>query len=114
MATPQDGPFVILTLEFRKDDGYWLGRCRELGTATDGRSLERVSQELIELVALHLAGLADTGEQERVLADRGVTVYSDILPAMLNTQVPVKEDGSVLVQLWPVPLDAPRRTLAAA
>ena len=48
--------FVILSLVFRREGLMWTGECRELGTATYGRSLPKVRDELAELVALHLEG----------------------------------------------------------
>lgn len=72
---------MILTLAFRKEGRLWTGRCQELGTATDGRSLDQVHNELIEApegpvpVELHLAELADVGERERFFDEHGITVY---------------------------------------
>jgi hypothetical protein len=62
---------VVLTFSFRKEGRLWAGECLELGTATDGRRLEKVYQELSNLVVLHLNALQDIGEADRVLALAG-------------------------------------------
>ncbi len=68
--------FAVLTLEFHKEDRLWVGVCRELGTATDGRSLDRVERELVKLVMLHLNGLEDIGEREHIFRERGIKLYA--------------------------------------
>jgi hypothetical protein len=105
--------FVVLTLEFRKEGSHWLGRCLELGTATDGRSLERVKAELEELVLLHLNGLEDVHERERVFRERGIKLYADELPEFKRAELPVRQGDGVLLEARAVPVDVPDRTLAA-
>jgi predicted RNase H-like HicB family nuclease len=95
--------FVILTLEFRREDGYWLGRCRELGTATDGRSLERVKRELLELVELHLNELEEVGERENVFRERRIKLCTDeVLPAQVDGTIPVAAEDDAMVQVRPI------------
>ena len=109
--------YVVLTLEFRKDPHGWAGVCRELGTATDGRSLDRVRRELAELVVLTLNGLEDLGDRERVFAERGITLYPERPPAELPAQMPVdREDDAhpVLVQLRALPIVSPPPRAPAA
>lgn len=109
--------YVVLTLEFRKDPHGWAGVCRELGTATDGRSLDRVRTELAELVLLTLNGLEDLGDRERVFAERGITLYLERPPAELPAQMPVDRDGGdddVLVQLRALPIVSPTPPTPAA
>ncbi|GEM_PF-1099907 len=97
--------FVVLTLEFRKQGDYWIGECRELGTATDGRSLERVERELSRLVLLHISGLEDIGERDRLFRERGITFYTDHPPKELEKALPVVNGGAeTLVQLKSVPV----------
>lgn len=95
--------FVVLTLEFQREGGYWLGHCRELGTATDGRSLDSVRRRLTKLVTLHLDGLDAIGERENLFRERGITLYTDELPREIATSIPVTHDET-LVQATPVPL----------
>jgi hypothetical protein len=109
--------YAVLTLEFRKEPGGWVGVCRELGTATDGRSLDRVRTELAELVLLTLNGLEDLGDRERVFTERGITFYTERPPARLQTQMPVdRDDGDdgVFVQLRALPIASPKPPKRAA
>ncbi len=81
--------FVVLTLQFQKEDSYWTGECVELGTTTDGRSLPRVEQELRELVLLHLNTLEKNGERERFFQKHGIKMYTDEAPSEVQPRVPV-------------------------
>jgi hypothetical protein len=108
MVTALTGEFVILTLRFHKEGHYWVGECDELGTATDGRSLVKVTQDLGKLVALHLDGLERAGERERVFRERGIRLYTGRLPTEIARSVPVSETSETLIQLRALPLPFPR------
>ena len=113
LATPPGGQaVVILTFEFHKEGGLWLGHCRELGTATDGRFLDKVEDELTELVLLHLDGLDDIGERERVFQERGIRVYAADVPAEVETSVPVT-DEQTFVRSKPIRVSARTSDLVA-
>lgn len=99
---PRKG-YVIFTLEFRQDGKRWLGGCRELGTATYGRTLKQVHDELIELVTLHLNTLDDVGERERFFKEHDIRVYHDAPPAMVQPAVPV--DSETFVHAHSMPLE---------
>lgn len=115
MASPRAmKQFVVLTLEFRKEAGSWLGRCRELGTATDGRSLERVKRELIELVTLHLDELEDVGERQRFFKEHGIRLYSDHPPAQVQRELEVAPDDGPFVQPVSIPVGPTDRALLPA
>jgi hypothetical protein len=99
--------FAVLTLEFHKEGRLWVGECRELGTATDGRSLDSVERELVKLAVLHLDGLEDIGERERVFRERGIKLYTD-QPTTIERMVPVSADSQdIFVQFRTVPVPAP-------
>ena len=111
--------FVLLTLEFRRDQQHrWLGRCRELGTATDGRSFDRVKSELMELVELQLNELEGVGERNRFFRENGIKFYSDAeLPHEVNRMLSVstdESDGAPLVQVTPVRVPQADRELVTA
>ena len=108
---------VVLTLQVRQEDDYWAGECVELGTATDGPSADAVIEELQELVTIHLNGLDDIGERERVFRERGIAVYRTPPERMAVGSVPVSLKTSVRVQLqaWPLPpAEEAQERLAAA
>ena len=97
--------FVILTLQFRQTENRWLGECLELGTATDGRSIKQVHNELLELVGLHLNSLEAVGERQRFFHDHGITFYTDdAVPTQIEKSLTV--DGEAYVHLHRVPIGA--------
>ena len=91
--------YALLTFEFHEEGPYWVGACCEVGTATDGRSFEKVAQELGRLVALHLKGLEDIGERERLFRERGIEVFTGQAPAEVERKLQVVGDGGPLLQL---------------
>ena len=55
----ENGAYVLLTLEFRKEGKKWVAHCKELGTATFGytlRDAEEKLKEAIEVVPKNRAG----------------------------------------------------------
>jgi hypothetical protein len=94
--------FIVLTMEFSKEGATWLGFCRELGTATDGRTLLQVEKELMKLILLHLNGLDDIGEREKLFKERGIKVYKRDVPAEVLTEVPTQVNTFVQVKSIPV------------
>ncbi|SRR6266699_5533091 len=105
--------FVILTLEFHKDDRYWVGVCRELGVAADGRSLEKLRAHLTDLVRLHLNGLEAIGERERVFQQRGIRFYVNELPNEIEATLPVSDDERLVEAIW-LPIEIRQRVPAPA
>jgi hypothetical protein len=97
--------FAIFTLIFRNEDkAIWTGECRELGTATDGPTLEQVHAELVDLVLLHLNTLEKTGERERFFAKHEIAFYpGDAPPTFVQLQLPVDEDAFLHAHV--IPLD---------
>ncbi len=97
--------FVVLTLQFRQSEKRWLGECLELGTATDGRSLKQVHNELMELVLLHLDSLDTVGERERFFREHGITLYSDeAVPTAVEKPIPVDADTYVHAERIQLPV----------
>jgi hypothetical protein len=99
---PVEG-FVILTMAFRQEGRRWTGECLELGTATYGRTLKQASDELHELVTLHLNALEDVGEGDRFFREHGIRFYTDAsTPADAAPRIPW--DGDAFFQARRVPL----------
>lgn len=88
--------FVILTFEFHKEGHLWVGRCRELGTVTDGRSLEKVEAELVELVLLHVSALEEVGERERFFREHRIKLYTTDPPTEVRRRVPVSDQPTLV------------------
>ncbi len=109
---PAEG-FVILTLGFRQEGRRWTGECLELGTATYGRSLNQVKDELHELAVLHLNALEDVGESGRFFKEHGIRFYADTTDQHeVGPRVPLDEDA--FFQAHRVPVGRSARALVGA
>lgn len=69
--------YVVLTLEFRNVGRRWSAYCKELGTATFGRSLPEADKRIKEAVLLHLNTLEDVGERERFFREHNIEFHHD-------------------------------------
>ena len=67
--------YVVLTLEFRRVGRRWTAYCRELGTATFGRSLPEADKRIKEAVLLHLNTLEDVGERQRFFTENNIEFH---------------------------------------
>jgi len=67
--------YVVLTLEFRRVGRRWTAYCRELGTATFGRSLPEADKRIKEAVLLHLNTLEDVGERQRFFKENDIELH---------------------------------------
>ncbi|MCL5025313.1 MAG: hypothetical protein M1531_02295 [Chloroflexi bacterium] len=100
----QTNGFVVLTLAFRREGHLWSGECLELGTATDGRSLEKTKQELIELVQLHLNALEEAGEREYFFRKHDIKFYTDATPPNeILCSLPVVKGSFLSTEQFPIP-----------
>lgn len=97
--------FVILTLAFRKEGRVWVGTCLELGTSTYARSFERVRDELVEMVDLHLNALEDLGERERFFQEQGIRFYTG-QERPVESSVPIDRDQVYQPHLFEVSVAA--------
>lgn len=99
--------YVIPMLRFRQVERRWLGECLELGTATDGRTLAGVHNELLELVELHLDTLDAVGEHERFFREHDIRFYVDgEVPSEVQKPVPVDTECYVHAHRLAVPVSA--------
>lgn len=97
------GGFVVLTFFFRREGSVWTAECRELGTATYGRSLLRVRNELIELVDLHLRSLQEVGQLQGFFQEHDIQLcQAGSAPAAVDARVPLDEESFVYVHRVPV------------
>lgn len=87
--------FVVLTLTFRQENNLWVGQCKELGTSTFGRSLQRTHDELLELSAEHLKTLEQLGERAHFFKKHGIPLYTQTPPAEIQQTIPVDEETYV-------------------
>ena len=68
--------YIIVNVEFRREEGKWLGRCPELGTSTFGDSLEEVQEALPALIVEHVNLLEEAGARERFFKKHGIPFHS--------------------------------------
>ena len=78
--TPAKRHFTLNT-KVEKHDEVYVGYCVELGTVTQGDSLEEVCENLKDAIYVHLSVLDEIGERERVFREKGVVM----LPAIDDT-----------------------------
>ena len=84
--------YVVLTLQFRGEGRRWTGYCKELGTATFGRSLTEAKSRLKEAVLLHVNTLEDVGERERFFQEHKIHYYHTKPKNEINICAPVNQD----------------------
>ncbi len=63
---------IVLTLEFRQEEGRWLAECLELGTPAYSNTLEQAKKEVLEAVTLHLNQVEEMHIAEEFLKEHGV------------------------------------------
>ncbi|MBI2918622.1 MAG: hypothetical protein HYY01_11620 [Chloroflexi bacterium] len=63
---------VLLSFQFKQDDGKWLAECLELGTATYAATLEEAQKEIVDAVSLHLNQVEEMGFTADFLREHGV------------------------------------------
>ncbi len=67
--------YVVLTYEYGREGRRWTAYCKELGTATFGRSLPEAERRLEEVVGLHLNALEDVGERKRFFQEHNIKFH---------------------------------------
>ncbi len=67
--------YVVLTLEYHRVGNRWTVQCKELGTATSGRTLKDAEEKINEAVLLHLNTLEDVGERERFFKENNIQLH---------------------------------------
>ncbi|MCD5383928.1 hypothetical protein LR066_04125 [candidate division WOR-3 bacterium] len=97
------GGYIIVTLEFYKEGRRWTAYCRELGTATFGRSLPEAQIKIKEAVLLHLNTLEEVGERERFFREHNIPFYSR-KPRSKGIDIKVSLDKPGYVQPYIQPL----------
>ena len=88
----ENGAYVILTPEFRKEGKKWVAHCKELGTATFGYTLRDAEEKLKEAISLHLDTLEDVGEREKFFQKHNILCYSNKPPASVTITTSVRDD----------------------
>jgi predicted RNase H-like HicB family nuclease len=94
--------YIVLTFEFGEEGKRITAYCKELGTATFGRSLKEAKERLSEAVALHLNTLEQLGERERFFQENDI-VYHKAKPRSVKIHIPIKEEFFIQPNIQRVP-----------
>ena len=97
--------YVVLTGVFHKEGKKWVAVCKELGTATFGRSLTEADERLREAVMCHLDTLESVGERERFFAEHNIPFHSAKPRHAINVRVPVDRDVFIHTHIQKVPAE---------
>ncbi len=73
--TPRTDGYITITFIFQKEGRRWTGCCKELGTATFGRSIGEAEKNLEEAVMLHLNTLEEVGERRRFFKEHSIEFH---------------------------------------
>ena len=66
---------ILLTADYRQEDGNWLAECLELGVATYGTTLEEAKEDLSEAIDLQLTEVDELGFIKEYLKEHGVQIH---------------------------------------
>ena len=81
---------ILLTAEYIRENGKWVGVCLELGTSTFADTLDQVREELSDAVSLQLGETQRLGFLDEYLEDHAV------IPRKMPSEVPISGPGLVL------------------
>lgn len=99
---PQVG-YIIAKVEFKQQEGKWLGRCPDLGTSTYADSLQEARDALREMILLQLNALEQAGERARFFRKHHIRLYRQ-KPTRRSLSVDLPIDDNLLTQTTLVPV----------
>jgi predicted RNase H-like HicB family nuclease len=96
--------YIIVTVDLFEEEGQYVGRCRELGTAACGDTFDEANEALIEAIDLQLDALEQVGERERFFRENGIKLYPTrpALKTLKERRVSLPVDGFSGQKLVPV------------
>lgn len=65
---------ITVTLVVYEEDGAYVAKCKELGTASCGDTIDEAFANIKEAVLLHLDTLEDIGEREHFFKEKGIRI----------------------------------------
>ena len=66
---------IVLTLLIHEEEGQYVSRCPELGTASCGDTIDEALYNIREATQLYLNSIETAGERERIFRKRGIQIY---------------------------------------
>jgi len=94
--------YIVLTYEFGREGRRWTAHCKELGTATFGRSLLEAQRRLREVVELHLNTLEDVGERKRFFREHNIK-YHETKPKSVMVSMSTNDASFVQSHIQRIP-----------
>ena len=64
---------VLLTIDLRQEENWWVGTCIELGTSSYAEALDDVRAEMADAILLQLNEVERLGYMQEYLREHGVT-----------------------------------------
>ena len=92
--------YIIVTFTAEREGDYYVSKCRELGTASFGASEDEAVANLSDATSLYLNTLAELGESDQVLREKGIPVHRVGEPARQRVLCP--PNSSVHSQVIPL------------
>jgi hypothetical protein len=94
--------YITLTHAYHKEDGVWVGICKETGTATSAKSRRQVEKELKEMVTLHLNCLEQVDEKVRFFEENHIKIH-EMKPKKETTKSPNPDDEFIQTKIYQLP-----------
>ena len=84
--------YIVVTYEFRKENRRWVAYCKELGTATFGRSIPEAEKRIKKATLLHLNTLEDVGERERFFKEHSIQYHPTRPTKNIRINAPIRRE----------------------
>jgi predicted RNase H-like HicB family nuclease len=101
MVSPPVG-YIRLTLEVFREGKSYVSRCRELGVASCGDSVEEALEAVKEATTEYLNAIETLGERHRIFTEKGIVIHRS-RPRVPETQAPVAPAELTKTVVLPVP-----------
>ena len=86
---------ILLTEVIEPEDDQFVAFCPELGTATCGDTVSEALSNLQEAIEVHLNGLEEIGDRQRVFEERGIEIFFESVDV---DPTPVAPQGDEVVR----------------
>ena len=94
---------IVLTTLVEPEGDKCVSWCEELGTASCGDTVEDAFANILEAVEVHLNGLQEIGETERIFEERGIEVLPHSSEKSTTRPVPLEKIMRISKVSIPVP-----------
>ena len=103
MTAPMIG-YVMLTLEAYREGKAYVSRCRELGVASCGDTLDEAMTAIREATTDYLNAIDVLGERHRIFAEKGIVIHKSRPKVTTSADAfPPEKDGIARRVVLPLP-----------